>query len=77
MINEDEERIYSLLLPHLIFSHRKPERKADMELSVGKMTSGITDIEGLLQMRFIGVQLCEFKSYSVNIDSRVLYAFTK
>jgi hypothetical protein len=77
MIKEDEERIYSLILPHLIFSHRKPERKANMELSVEKMTGRITDIEGLLQMRFIVIQLCEFKSYSVNIDSRVLYAFTK
>jgi hypothetical protein len=77
MIKEDEERIYSLILPHLIFSDRELARKADMELSVEKMTGGSTDIEGLLQMRFIVVQLCEFNSYSVNIDSRVLYAFTK
>jgi hypothetical protein len=76
MIKEDEERIYSLILPHLIFSDRNLERKADMELSVGKMTSGSTDMEVALQRRFNVICFCEYKSLFVNIDGIVLYAFT-
>jgi len=41
------------------------------------MTDGRTDVEELLQMRFVVVRLREFKSHVVNIDSRVLYAFMK
>jgi hypothetical protein len=73
----DEEWYYPLILPYFMVLDRELERKADMELNVEKMTDGRNAIEKLLQIRLIAVRLCEFKSYPLSIDSRVLYAFMK
>jgi len=76
MIKNDEERFYSLILPYFMFLDRELDRNSVMELSVGKMTSGSTDMEVVLQRRFNGICFCEYKSLFVNIDGIVLYTFT-
>jgi len=76
MIKNDEERFYSLILPYFMFLDRELDRNSVMELSVGKMTIGSTDMEVVLQRRFNVICFCEYKSLFVNIDCIVLYAFT-
>jgi hypothetical protein len=68
--------ITSSSCPALFFLDRDLHRRADMEQSVEKMTSGRNDMEVVLQRRFNVGRLCEFKLHFGNIDSIVLYAFT-
>jgi len=45
IFQKDEHRYYFLILPCFMFSDRDLHRRADMEQSVEKMTSGRNDIE--------------------------------